>query len=140
MLASSQTFEGFSLQVAFGDPYWYRPKNVSPFYNSSHHQFRAGVREWVENEIMPYCHQWDEAKGIPVKELLKKSAESGWLPSILGMPWPQEYAKNPFVRTPLLWSFLRYQPPLLMQQSIGTIVYQRAAPTLAKAQLLHNRA
>jgi len=88
--------EAFGDQVAFGDPYWYRSKMVSPYYNSSHHQFRALVREWVENEIMPFCNEWDEAKAMPVRELLTKAAASGWLPAIVGLPWPEKYAKNPF--------------------------------------------
>ena len=40
---------------------------------------------------MPHCHTWDEAKAIPVRELLQKAAATGWLPAIVGKPWPVEY-------------------------------------------------
>ncbi|KAK3233931.1 hypothetical protein CYMTET_40827 [Cymbomonas tetramitiformis] len=88
--------ESFGDKTAFGDPYWYRESFKSPYYNQSHHVFRAKVREYVEKEIMPFCHEWDEKKAVPVRDLLQKAAATGWLPAILGQPWPQEYAPNTF--------------------------------------------
>jgi hypothetical protein len=64
---------------------WYRSWN-SPYYNASHHAFRAKVREFTEKEIMPYCHEWDEAKTLP-KELFEKASAAGWLPVCVGA-WP----------------------------------------------------
>jgi hypothetical protein len=37
------------------------------------------MREFVDKEIMPFCHEWDEEKAIP-KELWAKYVNS---PSIL---------------------------------------------------------
>jgi hypothetical protein len=41
----------FGQLIPFGDPSWYRSWN-SPYYNASHHAFRAKVREFTEKEIM----------------------------------------------------------------------------------------
>jgi alkylation response protein AidB-like acyl-CoA dehydrogenase len=75
-------------QIPFGDPTWYQGWN-SPYYKPSHYQFRTIVREFVDKEIAPNCHEWDEARQIP-KELFKKVADSGLLPAIVGIPWPKE--------------------------------------------------
>jgi hypothetical protein len=56
----------FGEQVPFGDPYWYQGCE-SPYYKPTHHQFRQRVREFVEKEIMPFCHDWDEAGTYPCK-------------------------------------------------------------------------
>jgi len=49
------------------------------------------MREFVEKEIIPYCFEWDEAKKVPMT-LYKKCFEAGWLPGVVGSPWPTEYA------------------------------------------------
>lgn len=64
---------------------WYRSWN-SPYYNASHQAFRTKVREFTEKEIMPFCHEWDEAKTLP-KELFEKASAAGWLPVCVGT-WP----------------------------------------------------
>ena len=51
-------------EVPFGDPYWYQDWN-SPYYNDSHVKWRDALREFVEKEIMPFCHEWDEKKAVP---------------------------------------------------------------------------
>jgi alkylation response protein AidB-like acyl-CoA dehydrogenase len=48
------------------------------------------VREFVEKEITPFCHEWDEKKAIP-KELWIKLANSGIMGAIVGPPWPTEF-------------------------------------------------
>lgn len=50
----------------------------SPFYNDSHRAVRRVVRDFVEKEITPFCHEWDEAKSIP-KEVFQKAAKIGIL-------------------------------------------------------------
>ncbi len=76
--------------VAYGDPNWYQGWNT-PYYKDTHRRFRATVREFVEKEIMPYAHQWDESRSLP-KELYQKAYKAGWLPGVCGCPWPTEYA------------------------------------------------
>jgi alkylation response protein AidB-like acyl-CoA dehydrogenase len=55
----------------------------SPYYNDSHRRYRAAVREFVENEMMPYTHEWDEKKQFP-KELFQKCAAAGVLGAAAG--------------------------------------------------------
>jgi len=49
------------------------------------------MRKFVADEIMPYVHQWDEARAIPMA-IFKKAYEAGWLPGIIGKSWPVKYA------------------------------------------------
>jgi acyl-CoA dehydrogenase len=38
---------------------------ASPFYTAEHEAYREVVRRFVEKEIEPYAHEWDEAGGLP---------------------------------------------------------------------------
>src|SRR4051794_41681813 len=58
----------------------------SPFYTSEHEAYREVVRRFVEKEIEPYAHEWDEAGGFP-RVLYEKAAEIG----LLGLGFPEEY-------------------------------------------------
>lgn len=49
----------------------------SPFYNEHHRKWRACCRKFVENEIMPFVEEWDEAGDIPHVELRAKAYEAG---------------------------------------------------------------
>ncbi|KAI8823662.1 acyl-CoA dehydrogenase/oxidase [Fimicolochytrium jonesii] len=84
--------DAFGEGVPFGDPSWYQDWG-SPYYNESHRRVRAAMRQFVEKEIMPFCHEWDEAKRIP-KELFIKAAKAGILQGIAGSPWPTKYAER----------------------------------------------
>ena len=50
----------------------------------------------MDDEIAPYCHDWDEEKKLP-KELFIKAAQAGILQGVVGGEWPSEYtsAKAP---------------------------------------------
>ena len=63
------------------------------YYNESHVKFRAAIRQFVDTEITPFCHEWDEAKQLP-KSLFKRAAEIGWLGGCVGAPWPKEAGTN----------------------------------------------
>ncbi|XP_049848723.1 uncharacterized protein LOC126316672 [Schistocerca gregaria] len=76
----------------YGDPNWYQGW-ASPYYTKDHIQFRAMVREFIEREIMPNCHEWDEAKAIP-KELYVKCANAGWLSLVVGTNMLREKMPN----------------------------------------------
>ena len=43
----------------------------SPFYTGEHEAFREVMRRFVEKEIEPYAHQWDEAGEFP-RELYRE--------------------------------------------------------------------
>ena len=66
-------------------PSWYGKFN-SPYYTASHVAFRAKVRDFVEREIFPHTHEWDEKKSLPL-DLYKKTYEAGILPGVVGAPW-----------------------------------------------------
>ncbi len=59
---------------------------ASPFYTAEHEAYREVVRRFVEKEIEPYAHEWDEAGGFP-RQLYEKAAEIG----LLGLGFPEEY-------------------------------------------------
>src|SRR6266699_6486644 len=78
--------------VGFRPPY-YNDKSIkgatrmaNPFYTAEHEAYREVVRRFVEKEIEPYAHEWDEAGGFP-RVLYEKAAEIG----LLGLGFPEEY-------------------------------------------------
>lgn len=81
---------GFGELVPYGDPNWYYGFN-SQYYNDSHRKVRAAMRAFVDKEVMPYCHKWDEEKRIPM-EMFKKAADYGFLGAAAGSTWNTKYA------------------------------------------------
>ncbi|GAA5813212.1 hypothetical protein MFLAVUS_006686 [Mucor flavus] len=77
-----QVGEAYGDMVPFGDPMWYQDW-FSPYYNDSHRKVRQCVREFVEREIMPNTHEWDEAKQLPA-EIIEKAAKAGIFASVVG--------------------------------------------------------
>jgi alkylation response protein AidB-like acyl-CoA dehydrogenase len=55
---------------------------ASPYYNDTHRALRRAVRAFVDKEITPYCHEWDEAKQLP-RAMFKKAAEAGILAAVI---------------------------------------------------------
>lgn len=76
--------------IAFADPLWYDSAYKSPYYNDSHREFRARVRAFVDKEVLPYIHEWDEAGTYP-PELHEKAYAAG----IYAAMWPAEYGGTP---------------------------------------------
>ncbi|KAI8097531.1 acyl-CoA dehydrogenase/oxidase [Halteromyces radiatus] len=79
----------FGEGIPYGDPSWYQEWN-SPYYNKSHIELRKVMREFVDKEITPFCHEWSEAKAIP-RSVVKRCGEIGMLAAISGA------ASNPSV-------------------------------------------
>src|SRR4051812_50228341 len=59
---------------------------MSPFYTAEHDAFRDVMRRFVDKEIAPFAHEWDEAGEFP-RALYRKAAEIG----LLGLGFPEEY-------------------------------------------------
>ncbi|OJD19904.1 hypothetical protein AJ78_00098 [Emergomyces pasteurianus Ep9510] len=78
--------------VPFGDPSWYQGYN-SMYYNDTHAALRNEVREWVESEIEPHVHEWDEAKVIP-EHLYKQMGDRGYLAGLMGVTYDPALSKN----------------------------------------------
>eukprot|EP01114_Cavostelium_apophysatum_P015943 TRINITY_DN444_c0_g3_i2.p1 TRINITY_DN444_c0_g3~~TRINITY_DN444_c0_g3_i2.p1 ORF type:complete len:545 (+),score=115.48 TRINITY_DN444_c0_g3_i2:132-1766(+) len=81
--------ESFGEGIPFGDPTWYQEWK-SPYFNESHRKWRAACRDFVEREVMPFCHEWDEKKSVP-RELWTKLADAGMLGAVVGVPWASEF-------------------------------------------------
>src|ERR1700761_3269184 len=62
----------------------------SPFYTAEHEAVRAVMSRFVEKEIEPFAHQWDEAGEFP-RALYARAAEIG----LLGLGFPEEYGGVP---------------------------------------------
>ena len=64
---------------------------VAPSHSikETHSDFRLKCRSFVEKEILPFVHEWDESKTIP-KEIYIKTYEAGILPGVVGKPWREE--------------------------------------------------
>src|SRR5258708_12212274 len=62
----------------------------SPFYTAEHDAFREMMRRFVEKEIAPFAHEWDEAGEFP-RTLYRKAAEIG----LLGLGFPEEFGGVP---------------------------------------------
>lgn len=61
-----------------------------PFYTAEHEAFRDSIRRFVEREIEPNAHAWDEEGSFP-RELYKKASEVG----ALQLNFPEEYGGIP---------------------------------------------
>ncbi|GME65921.1 Cytochrome b5 [Neofusicoccum parvum] len=82
-----EALDDFGDMIPFADPSWYQTYH-SPYFNQTHADLRAEVREWVENEIIPNVTEWDEAKKVP-DEIYKAMGEKGYLAGLLGLhKWP----------------------------------------------------
>lgn len=55
-------------------------------FTDEHNMFRRAIRAFVEKEVVPFHHQWEEA-GIVPRELWLKAGENGFL----GMDVPEAY-------------------------------------------------
>lgn len=75
--------------IPYADPAWYQGYR-SPYYKDSHKRLRAEVREWVESEIMPNCHEWDEAKSVPAT-IYEQMGERGYLAGAAGVKYPVQW-------------------------------------------------
>lgn len=54
----------FGSPVPYAEPQWYS-RDCSPYHDESHRKLRAFVRDYVEMELMPYAHEWEEQGFVP---------------------------------------------------------------------------
>ena len=80
----------FGEGVPFGDPYWYQAMN-SPYYNESHRKTRAMMRAFVDKELTPFCHEWDESGDYVPRSVFQKCGQVGILTAVCGAPWPSKW-------------------------------------------------
>ena len=56
------------------------------------------MRDFVEAHVAPNVDEWDKVQGEDMaisREHYRMAFQSGWLPGVVGVPWPEEYA-GPF--------------------------------------------
>jgi acyl-CoA dehydrogenase len=115
-----------------------RVRAQSPFYTGEHEAFREVVRRFVEKEIEPHAHAWDEAGEFP-RELYEKAAAIG----ILGLGFPEEYGGTEVDR--FMWIIAMQElaragaggvSASLMSHSIGAPPIARAGTGEFKARVL----
>jgi acyl-CoA dehydrogenase len=111
---------------------------TSPFYTAEHEAWRTVVRRFVENEIEPYAHDWDEAGEFP-RELYEKAAAIG----LLGLGFPEEYGGTPadqFMKIVTSQELARAGAgginASLMSHTIGSPPIARAARPEVRARVL----
>lgn len=80
-MPGAKVFPKFGVDIPYAEPGWYQGQ-ASPYYNDSHVAFRAKVRAFVEEELMPHVDKWEEAcvqNGFEVdaKALAKKAVKAG---------------------------------------------------------------
>ncbi|EEQ87997.2 acyl-CoA dehydrogenase [Blastomyces dermatitidis ER-3] len=90
--AAPVALEPYGDLVPFADPAWYQGY-TSMYYNETHAALRKEVREWVESEIDPHVHDWDEAKAIP-EHLYKQMGDRGYLAGLMGVAYEPALSKN----------------------------------------------
>ena len=56
-------------------------------FTQEHAELRRTVKNFVENEINPYCNEWEEAGSFPMRELFKKMGDLG----LLGISKPEKF-------------------------------------------------
>lgn len=72
------------------NPFDFDHRYHGPHYTEDHHAWRAALRAFVDQEIMPHVDDWDEAGEFP-RDLYKKAAAVG----LLGLGYPAEYGGTP---------------------------------------------
>jgi acyl-CoA dehydrogenase len=110
----------------------------SPFYTAEHEAFREVMRRFVEKEIEPYAHEWDEAGEFP-RALYEKAAGIG----LLGLGFPEEFGGVPadqFMKLVASQELARAGAggvsASLMSHTIGSPPIARAARPEVKARVL----
>ncbi|KAG9817786.1 hypothetical protein KCU63_g18716, partial [Aureobasidium melanogenum] len=66
----------FGSNAPFAEPLWYS-RDSSPYYTSSHRKLRQAVRSYVDAEILPNCHDWENQGEVP-PQVLRRHAELGY--------------------------------------------------------------
>ncbi len=59
---------------------------ASPMFTEEHHAFRATVRRYVDNEVLPHIDAWDEAGEFP-RSVYRSASRLG----LLGLGFPEQY-------------------------------------------------
>jgi alkylation response protein AidB-like acyl-CoA dehydrogenase len=84
----------FGSKTPFAEPAWYDSSKDTPYYNEHHVEFRNKMRQFVDEEIIPFCDEWEEAGEIP-GEVYRRASEVGLLPAMANWPEAENSAWPP---------------------------------------------
>lgn len=66
----------FGNLAPWSEPSWYHGI-PSPYYNESHKKLRNAIRKYIDENILPYALDWEEAGEVP-RDVAMKWAQSGF--------------------------------------------------------------
>ena len=78
--------EPFGSRIPHCEPSWYQGQH-SPYYRESHVQFRAVVRQFVEEELKPHVDEWVRAPDGYPRALHERAFNAG----VQGIIYPVEW-------------------------------------------------
>jgi acyl-CoA dehydrogenase len=106
-------------------------RRSSPFYTAEHEAFRQVLRRFVEQEIEPHAHRWDEAGEFP-RELYEKAGAIGFL----GLGFPEEHGGVPADQFMAIIAFQELARAGSGGVSAGLMSHTIGAPPIARAARL----
>lgn len=60
-MSAPVVYPKFGSSTPFAEPNWYQGY-ATTYYKPTHVAYREKVRAFVEKELMPYVHDWDEVR------------------------------------------------------------------------------
>jgi alkylation response protein AidB-like acyl-CoA dehydrogenase len=76
----------FGSETPWAEPSWYDARNDSPYYGEPHRRWRARMRKYVDECIVPNVDAWEAAGEVPLSAY-KQAADAGVLAALSG--WPE---------------------------------------------------
>mmetsp|Transcript_5867 Transcript_5867/g.11189 ORF Transcript_5867/g.11189 Transcript_5867/m.11189 type:complete len:428 (+) Transcript_5867:41-1324(+) len=76
----------FGSQTPWAEPTWYNTANATPYYGEPHKKFRAKLRQFVDQEVIPNVENWEKGNDTIPLQVYKKAGEIGLLPAIVSWP------------------------------------------------------
>lgn len=61
----------------YADPPWLS-RQVSPYFKDSHRRLQKEARQYVDENISPYCQEWEAASKVP-QEVIQNHARLGYM-------------------------------------------------------------
>lgn len=73
----SEVSKIFGSLTPFAEPNWYHGY-ASPYYKGSHRNLRIAVRKFMDEKVMDFAAEWDEAKSTP-PHIYKEMGAAGYI-------------------------------------------------------------
>ncbi|OAL44491.1 acyl-CoA dehydrogenase [Pyrenochaeta sp. DS3sAY3a] len=80
----------FGSTTPYAEAPWARG-GPSPYYNDSHRRLRKAMRDWMEEKIIPFSSEWEEAADIPDSVFREAAAAGVLMPTASGSKIKEEW-------------------------------------------------